>query len=318
MAINVGSRPEQLLRGVDRLVAVVAEAIPLSPSLPRREAVAPPRWLIERGTTRVEIPVNVLGGFPGALRVMNRLDDVRVLATVRYLVVGEGTPNGFALPMRDIVAVARVRPGGGYNVGLRIWYRDGDRTGSFFLDCRGLSRGISGITRADQMMEFLIERGVTPIASALAGRMTTPWVSWSDAEAFAGEGIVWSGDGIAAVGGWFGATRDHCRVWFTESALMWAASSHAGLNRIELTDIVQARDGVGDRVSIGIADALGHRFDLAFELVGGQRDARRVSSPAMQLMERLAERGVPVQTATSPLAPWRAGSVVRPMDRNRA
>lgn len=261
--------------------------------------------------------VNVLGGFPGGLAVMNRLDNVRVVATVRYLVVGEGTSYGFALPMRDIVAVARVRPAGTYNVGLRLWYRDGDQTASFFLDCRGLSRGLSGMTRADQMMAFLVDRGVTPVDGLRAGRTASPHMSWNDVDAFSGESIVWSGDGIASVGGWFGATRDHCRVWLTDSALMWAAASHAGLHRIELADIVQAREGAGDRISIGIADALGHRFDLVFDVAAGLREVRRVSSPAMQLMERLAERGVPVQTAASPLAPWRAGRVVRPMDRNR-
>src|SRR5688500_17091019 len=110
MEINAGRRPEQLLRGMDRMLAVVAEAIPRLPARPRRSTRVPSRWLIERGETRVDAPVIAFGGFPGSLRSMNRLDDVRVVVSSRYLGVGEGSSHGFALSMRDVLAVSMVQP----------------------------------------------------------------------------------------------------------------------------------------------------------------------------------------------------------------
>jgi hypothetical protein len=313
MAINVVSRPEQLLRGVDRFVAVMADALPHLPALPRAEAAVPARWLIERGTTRHEIAANVLGGFPGSLRSMNRLDKVSVIATMRYLVVGEGTPSGFAIPMRDVLAVAKVRPDRMSNPGLRLWYRDGNQTTSFFLDCRGLTRGLSGLTRADQLMQFLVERGVAPVEGQDALQVRSPWLSWEEAEPFVDEELVWTGNGVSSVGGWFGREQDHCRVWLTDRSLLWAGAHQTGVHRIALADIVLARDGVSDRVSIGIADTLGHRFDISFDLAAEGRER----NPRVRFMDALASRGVPCATAATPLAPWRAASMVRPMDRQR-
>lgn len=316
MAMNVGSRPEQLLRGVDRLVAVAADVVPRIPALPRRHGHIPARWLIERGTTRVQAPVNVFGGFPGSLRSMNRLDNVRLVATMRYLVVGEGTAHGFAIPIRDVLATALARPGRRSNHGLRVWYRDGDQTAMFFLDCRGISRSISGLTRAGQILQFLVERGVTPVEGGDAPRHPSLHMSWDDAGRYTREELVWAGNGVAAVGGWFGTRHDHCRMWVTEQSLLWAGAHQEGVNRIALSDILQARDGAGDRLCIGIANGLGYRFDLSFDLAGDHVGMQRRANPRVQFMNALATLGVPVATATTPLAPWRAGSMVRPSDRS--
>lgn len=316
MVMNVGSRPEQLLRGVDRLVAVAADIVPQIPALPRRHDHVPARWLIERGTTRVKAPVNVFGGFPGSLRSMNRLDDVPLVVTMRYLVVGEGTPYGFAVPIQDVLSVALVRPNRQSNHGLRIWYRDGDQVASFFLDCRGLSRCISGLTRAEQVLQFLVERGVTPVACKDAARLPSLHMNWDEARRHTSEDLVWAGNGVSAVGGWFGTRHDHCRVWLTEQSLLWAGAHQQGVNRIGLTDIVRARDGAGDRVCIGLIDGLGCRFDLSFDLAGDHVEMQRQASPRVQFMNALASHGVPVATATPPIAPWRAGSIVRPADRS--
>lgn len=315
MDSNVARRPEQLLRGMDRLLAVVADAIPQMPSRPRVASRVPSRWLIERGETRVEAPVVALGGFPGALRSMNRLADVHLICTVRYLIVGEGTATGFAIPMRDILSVSMVRPDRRSNHGLVVWYRDGDRTGSFFLQFRGVSRGVSGLRRAEQALQFLVGRGVTPVNASEAFSTPALHLSWDRARALADEEIVWSGDGIASIGGWYGERHDVSRVWLTNRHLLWAGASGAGLNRLALGDILEARDGAGDRVSIGIRDAMGGRYDLGFDLALDHLELERHASPRVQLMDALARHGVPVSTASTPLAPWRAGSVVRPMDR---
>jgi hypothetical protein len=166
-------------------------------------------------------------------------------------------------------------------------------------------------------MQVLVERGVTPVDEADALSTPSLFISWDEAQQFISETIVWSGDGLASVGGWFGARQDTARVWMTESSLLWAGATQSGVNRIALADIVEARDGAGDRVSIGISDRLGHRYDLSFDLAIDHLELRRQANPRVQLMDALATHGVPVGTATVPLAPWRAGGLIRPMDRER-
>jgi hypothetical protein len=315
MDINVARRPGQLLRGMDRLLAVVADAIPQIPPRPRVASRVPSRWLIERGETRVDASVTALGGFPGSLRSMNRLLDAHLVCTLRYLVVGEGTSTGFAIPMRDVLSVSLVRPDHRSNHGLIVWYRDGDATASFFLQFRGVSRGLSGVRRADAVLQFLIERGVAPVPVDEAFSTPALFLTWESAQEHAAEEIVWSGNGIASVGGWFGNNQEASRIWLTERSLLWAGANGEGLNRIARADILCARDGTGDRVCIGLPDALGFRYDLAFDLALDHVELAWHLHPRVQMMDALARHGVPVGTASTPLAPWRAGSMVRPMDR---
>jgi hypothetical protein len=315
MEIDVARRPELVLRGMDRLFAVAAEAIPQATPRTRVASRVPARWLIERGETRVEAPVAALGGFPGALRAMNRLDDSRLICTLRYLVVGEGTSHGFAIPMRDVLSASVIRPDHRSNHGLAVWYRDGETTASFFLQFRGMSRGISGMRRAEQAMHFLVGRGVAPVSAREAQLSPAVHLSWDQAATLAAEEILWAGNGVASVGGWFGSTQEASRVWLTDRSLLWAGASQDGVNYLPLQDIIEARDGAGDRVSIGIRDALGHRYDVAFDLAPEQVGLDRQANPRVRFMNALASHGVSVGTASTPLAPWRAGSVVRPMDR---
>ncbi len=317
MDINVARRPEQMLRGVDRLLAVAVEALPQLPARPRVASRVPARWLIERGETRIDVPADVIGGFPGSLRAMNRLDSSRVIATMRYVVVGEGSAHGFAIPMRDVLAACVMRPSRRENHGLVVWYRDGDATASFFMRFRGTDRGLSGMRHAEQFLAFLIERGVAPVDSADARFTPALHCSWEDAGSLATDEIVWAGNGLASVGGWFGERQDACRVWLTSRALIWAGASQSGVNCLPLSEIACVRDGAGDRIAVGVRDALGHRYDIAFDLAPEEMALERGTNPSVRFMNTIAAQGVPVGGATSPLAPWRAGSVIRPLDRSR-
>lgn len=315
MEMDVARRPEQLLRGMDRLLAAVAEALPQRPARPRVTARVPSRWLIERGETRVEVPVDAIGGFPGSLRAMNRLGGTRVIATMRYLVVGEGTARGFAIPMRDVLAASVIRPDRRENHGLAVWYRDGESIASFFLRIRGTDRGLSGVHRAEQLLGFLAERGVEPVDDRDARFSPALHCGWDQAATLGDDGIMWAGNGVASVGGWFGERQDACRIWLTPCALIWAGASQTGVNCLPLSGIRCVRDGTGDRVAVGVRDALGHRYDIAFDLAPDELTPGREANPGARFMNAIATRGVPVSPASTPLAPWRAGSVVRPMDR---
>jgi hypothetical protein len=60
---------------------------------------------------------------------------------------------------------------------------------------------------------------------------------------------------------------------------------------------------------------MGCRYDLGFDLALHHLALQRQANPRVKLMDALARHGVSVATASTPLAPWRAGSVIRPMDR---
>ncbi len=122
MAVNIGTAPERWLRGVDRLVAGMANLLPGSATRGRR---IPAHWVMQRGPVRATAPVDALGGFPGSLRSRNALERTTVIVTSRYLVVGEGTNDGFALRMNDLLSAGMVRPSPRSNPGLVVSFQDG-------------------------------------------------------------------------------------------------------------------------------------------------------------------------------------------------
>jgi hypothetical protein len=272
--------------------------------------------MLERGSVRASAPVEVIGGFPGSLRSSNRLQKTSLIATDRYLVVGEGSTDGFALPMRDVLAAGLVRPSRQANVGLIVHYQDGSEIGTFALNFLGLARGLSGGRRAEDVLRVLEDRGVRRLKpSQMTGALRLSY-SWEDARRYASEPLVWSGLVMASVGGWYGAVQHPCRVWLTEESLFWCCTQGEGINRLALTDIIQVRDGVADRVLISFRDSAGQRCDLPFDFDSGTTGAQPMEQ-RMRFLNVLASRGVRVRTAPPPLAPWRSGDVQRPADRGR-
>lgn len=313
MVVSIGATSERWLRGVDRLVAGVLDLMP-GISLPARRANAvPTRWVMERGPVRAAAPVAVLGGFPGSLRSMNRLSSTSVIVTDEYLIVGEGAPEGFALPMQNVIAAGVVRHSSRANPGVVIHFQDGPSVGVFALDIRGLARGRSGRRRAEDIVSVLDANGVPMLTADQLSRSPGLAISWDEAHERAGEPLVWSGTATGSVGGWFGGVHDACRMWLTSESLFWCCSSGEGVNRLSLADIRDVQDGVGDRVMVSLRNDAGHRFDIVFELAASvELDARR---QRMSFLNALASFGAPVSTARPALAPWRRGGMVRPTER---
>jgi hypothetical protein len=310
MAVNVGTTPERWLQGLDRLVAATARFLPRLPMLLRRRDRVSPRWVMERGPVRASAPVNAIGGFPGSLRSANRLESTSVIVTDRYMVVGEGSTGGFALPMADVLAAELVRPSRQANVGMVVHYRDGSGVGTFALDFLGLARGASGGRRAEEVLRVLKNQGVQRLGPGRVPGALRLTLTWEDARRHDHEPLMWSGLARASVGGWYGAVQHPCRVWITGESLFWCCSEGEGVNRLALTDIVDVRDGVADRVCIAFRDSGGHRCDLPFDFdtctSGTQPMQQR-----MRFLDVLASCGVAVSTAPLPLAPWRSNTVGR-------
>lgn len=316
MAVTIEMAPERWLRGMDRLVAGAVEMLPSFSMPARRQNEVSARWVMERGPVRTMAPVDVLGGFPGSLESANRFQGTTVLVTSRYLVVGEGTAGGFALPIADVLAAGIVRPSRQTNPGLVIRYQDGSSVGAFALDFRGLARGLSGRHRAEEVLLTLEELGVQRLASSRIPGAPALVLSWSDAQHHDPETLIWAGRAVSSVGGWYGAVQRECRVWLTEESLFWCCSHGNGVNRLPIPDIIDVRDGVADRICLAFRDGAGQRYDLVFDLQG---DVSRTSAAQqrMQLLNALASVGVPVGTAPRAMAPWRRGGMMRPTDLGR-
>lgn len=304
MAVSLGHSPERVLQGFDRCVAMAADWLPTRPST--RSGV-PARWVIERGSVIASASVDALGGFPGSIMSGNVLPAVQVLVTPRYLVVGEGMAQGFALMHSRVLGVAVVRPDHACNPSLVVHYQDGPDVGTFGLRVRGLARNVSGAYRAETIASGLYARGVPELDPETARERPDLYLGWDRAREYAHERLLWRGVATAPVGGWFGAQRQVADVWLTDASLIWCAGQGDGLHRLPLRRVRMVRDNGSGMVVVGVRLDHGGRYGLAFAFAEADR--------ACALVAKLAALGIPVSDPTPVLAPWRRGGSLRPMDR---
>lgn len=306
MAISLGTTSEHLLRGFDRIIGSIAAMLPTS-STPRVNI--PRAWAGERGTTIASFAVDVVGGFPGSIRSGHILRGITVTITDRYIIAAEGTTAGFALPIHLISGTGLCAGDGLQPPALVVWYQDADSIGSFLLRFRGTARDRHGLPRALSMQRVLTEAGALEVAEgAFVPGIFRPWTDLD--EIADDEDVLWRGTGLASVGGPFGGQLDTTDIWLTERSLIWVARHGSGMNQLPLDAIMLCRNGYSDRLSIGIQDHCGGRYDIYFDL-SSPYDR---SQPAARVLQFLAAAGVPVGTSTAPRAPWRAGGTRRPTD----
>lgn len=308
MAISFGATSENLLRGIDRLIATVATALPAgrNRSAPRVSRA----WAAERGNEIVRAKVDVSGGFPGSLRWQQQLVNISLYLTDSWLIIGEGTNTGFALPISHLAGASVQGFGGLQPPSLVVWFQDGDRKGSFLLTFRGTARNRVGELRAQWLFDHLAQLGVPGVDEHTARFTPSIYCAWDNLDDIADDEVLLSGNAIASSAGPFGANLDSVDFWLTERMLIWCPQHGDGLNCLPLTDIVDCRNGFGDRLAIGIEDACGGRYDLYFDFSSRQER----NNPAAQVQHILEAAGIPLGTVAAPVAPWRRGGTRRPSD----
>lgn len=276
---------------------------------PARKSVHIPRaWADERGTDVHRCQVDVLGGFPGCLKAQHRLRGAALAITDRYLIAAEGTVHGFALPLERIRAAGLLPQPGVQPPLLMVWYQDADIVGSFGLRFRGTTRTLHGTSRAEDAQAVFERLGIDVFDDA---SYTPPvYLPWEDADIIANDEVLWRGDATASCAGPVGSQLDSADVWLTERCLVWVPRHGTGLNHVPIDSMVSCRTGHADRLTIGIEDTFGARYDLYFDF--GSRTNR--DQPAAQVQNLLAAAGVPVGVNGAPLAPWRSGGTKRPGD----
>lgn len=308
MAISLGTTSEQLLRGIDRMVASVASVLPIR--VPLHEAKITRAWEANRGRDRLVAQVDVAGGFPGGLRWQNRLTATTLHLTDRHLIVGEGTKTGFAVPLANIAGSAIQLTGGLKPPCLTVWFLDGALIGSFSVNFRGTSRGRSGLLRAEVWQQHLAEFGVPAVETERARFSPNLHLDWDEIHDIVDDEIIFSGTVIASVGGWFASELDEAELWITEHSIIWCGKHGEGVNRLAIDRIVNTRNGYGDRIAIGIEDSCGGRYDLFFDF--GNKNDR--DNPGARVHQILGSMGVPISAPTTIIAPWRRGGTRRPTD----
>lgn len=303
MAISIGATSEHLLKGFDRVIASVVDVLPRGKAQP-----IPRAWQAERGTLISFAKVRVAGGFPGSTRSQHMLSKTTLHLTDRWLILGEGTANGFALPLARLDGCAIQDTGGLQPPQLVIWYREGAGSASFAISFAGTTRSRTGAFRAELWRDQLAEIGIATFAPTLTEFCPQLHTDWATLDEFSCEDVLFSGMAIASAGGRFGEQLDSAEVWITDRWLLWCPQHGSGLNALAIDRIADCRSGFGDRMTIGIGDNHGGRYDIYFDFgPDGDRTSVRVQ-------ETLAALGVPVGTAVTPIAPWRTGGTVRPTE----
>lgn len=308
MAITLGATSENLLKGMDRVLASIASALPV-PTSRKPKARISRAWASQRGVDIARASVDVSGGFPGCLRWQHKLQSTSLAITDQWLIVGEGTNFGFALPIERITGVS-VQPFVGLlPPQLVIWFQDADTHGSFHISFRGTARNRAGEFRAEYMHSRLLDLGVQDVDPESASFTPNIHCSWHDATSLADEEVLLRSNAIASSAGPFASSLDSAVVWITEHSLIWSADHGEGLNCIPLDTIVDCRYGYGDRLTIGIEDTRGGRYDLYFDFSTTDR-----KQPVAAVIQVLNGAGIPVDQAAMPIAPWRRGGTRRPTD----
>lgn len=308
MAISLGSTSEHFLRGLDRIIASLFGVLPTRKT--RARTHIPRAWSAVRGTPIAQAQVDVLGGFPGSLRWQQRLSGTTLHLTERWLIVGENTPNGFAIALDRLAGFAVRASGGLQPPGLVIWYQDADMTGSFLISFRGTTRNRTGMFRAEWLANHLHDLEVPGMDAETTCFAPSLYCEWDTIDDLADDDMLFSGQALASAAGPFGSVLDTADVWITERTLIWCPAHGTGLNCLALDEIVECRSGFGDRLAIGIADACGGRYDLYFDFANRQDR----SNPGNRVQQVLAAAGVLIGIASTPTAPWRSGGTRRPTD----
>ena len=266
------------------------------------------KWQAERGPIHWEAGADLAGGFPGFEARGGRLEGSQFRLSDRYLLVDEGRPHGFGLPLSwlhgaDLAPPARAERA---DPALRLRYADGAQVRTFQVRFRGSLLGPRGGRRAEQALGVLHALGLTAAGLALPSQPNLR-LSWEAAAHFEGENVIWSGRATAPIG--LSNERAACDVWLTTRSIIWGSSAGEGILRLPLEaalDVVPT--DLADRartpaVYVAGPDELGGRHDFPF-LFDRHSPAQRNLRERGAFLVGLRSRGVPIGPLPSLPQPW--------------
>lgn len=296
------------------------QALPEPRSARRLGADRRRAWAAERGAVVWEATAEVVGGFPGYVGRGGRLQGAKVRLTERYLLVDEGRPHGFGIPLAWLLRAHAAAPSDRATgePPLRLAYADGVVTRWFTLRLRpsGLLRRRGGCVAG--ALETLRAAGVPDRAdpsSPLPPAAPNLAVSWDDSRRFAHENVIWSGQAAAPLA--VGAETAAASVWLTTRSLIWSAATGPGVNRLPLDlvrNIVSAQldDRAGTPVAVVAVGAdSGDLHQILFRFdhhASADRNLRERGA----FVVGLRSRGIPLGAPAPLLQPWRPQTAAPP------
>lgn len=265
-------------------------------------------WHQERGALLFEAQVDVIGGFPGFADRGCWLTDAQFRVTEHFVLVDEGLPHGFGLPLKWIEGSALIAQHNREDYGLRIFYRDGIGPRLFTLRFRASRIAMRGVRRSVRAQDSLHAAGLADRFSANPPSEPSFTLPWDQTSQFEGENVIWMGRANAPIR--VGREATGSDIWLTTKSLIWGSGDGLGVNRVPLPllmDVVSTRlrDRLGTpAVYVGIGDENTGRFEIPFVF-----DA--LTPPDRNFRERgaflvgLRSRGVPEGFAAPYCQPWR-------------
>ena len=262
-------------------------------------------WLAQRGAILFEATCDLMGGFPGFADYGGEVSGALLRISERFLIVDEGRPHGFGIPVAWLDGVALAAQEGREDADLRVFLFDGAFPRCFSLRFRTSRLSMRGGKRAERARDALQAAGLIGSAPPDAPDFVLPWEQTGE---FDSENVLWTGHASAPVR--VGQELAPSEIWLSTQSLIWGSSEGIGLNRVpvaDLRDVISAR--LKDRegapaVYLAVSGECFGRFEIPF--VFDQQE-----TPDGNFRERgafmagLRSRAIPEGDPTPLWQPWR-------------
>jgi hypothetical protein len=273
------------------------------------ETAAGDEWAAERGPIRFQAHVAVTGGYPGFTQRGFSLNNVQLRVSDCYLLIDEGNPCGFGLPVQWLDGAAIVARPGREAPALRIFYRDGAAARHFTVRFRGGLRSLRRGCDAERLRQLLLDLGLPDRPEDRDPSAPDIRVPWEETRRFERENVIWRGAATAPI--LVGEDTVPADVWLTTRSIIWGASDGDGINRLPfdvVSDVVTGQENsraAPPAVYLAFLDtAIGRvRFELPF--VFDQYSAERNLRERGAFLVGLRSRGVALGFPAPLIQPWR-------------
>lgn len=270
-------------------------------------------WASARGAVLFEACSDIVGGFPGYDGCGAALEGAQIAVTDRFLLVEEGRPHGFALPIRSIEGTALVGQPGRDDADLRIVHRDGGTRRVFTLRFRPGRLALRGGRRSERAQDAIAAAGHDLLAADPPDEPAYAF-SWEQARDYENENVLWSGRVSAPVR--VGSESTPSDLWLSTRSVIWGNADGVGLNRVaihEVADLISAR--LRDRhgapaIYLGLGGGGRCRFETPIVFDRHTPPDRNFRDRGA-LLVALRSRGIPDGAAPAPWQPWRDAADAR-------
>lgn len=297
-----------MVLGITRAKPRSAGAAPFGPRWAGDRSSVTRDWLAGRGAILFEATCDLIGGFPGFAERGGRLAGAHLRVTDGYLLVEEGAPHGFGLPIRWLDGLSMLPHPNREEYALRVFYRDGVCSRHFTVRFRANRLALRGSRRSERARAALLACGLVDCFATHPPAEPDFVIPWDQTEDVESENVIWTGRLTAPVR--VGLDIVPSDAWLTTRSLIWGSGAGDGINRLPLAlllDVVSTQ--LGDRqgtpaVYLALGDDATGRYDLPF-VFDQQTPSERNQRERGAFLVGLRSRGIPLGSPAPLFQPWR-------------